>query len=174
MKTLLNPVISVAEGKITIVADIQDVPFNGLLTTRVSHMHINPDNMEHHRRIQSSSECVFCEFNGGKLAIPNEVIAKIAAYAAPESSFTPKFKRGSTPKGVVIASETPVSIQWQISDDAFPMATKPDTLPPEAIWNDIPGATSEKLDDSFVKSGQWVRCVATNLAGKTITKAVKK
>lgn len=174
MKTLTNPQITVEGDKVTIVCQVKDLKLNRMLVTRVSHGHINPENARHPRRIQSSSEAVFIESPSGKLAIPNMVIAAIAAHAAPETSFPPVFQSDSTPNSVKVASETPVALQWQVSDNPAPIAEKPDTAPPAAVWADIAGATGESLEENLVKPKQWIRCVATNLAGKTISKPVQK
>lgn len=174
MKTLTKPKITVNGDEITIVAKIVEQPFNKLLVTRVSHGHVNPDNVRHPRRIQSSNEAVFIESPAGKFAMPNEVIAAIAAHACPESSFAPVFVAGSTPDGVKVTSETEVTYQWQVSDNPAPIADKPNTSPPEAVWTDIPTATNAKLDQTLVAEKKWVRCVATNLTGKTISKPIQK
>lgn len=175
MKTLTSPQITVDGDKITIVSTIKDLPFNNLLTTRVSHGHLHPENLRHPRRIQSSSAAVFVESPAGKIAIPNQFIAAIAAYAFPASSFTPVFKAGSNPNKVMVVSETPVTFQWQVSDnEAFVISDKPNTAPTPAVYTDIPNATGDSLDESLVKSKQWIRCVATNLAGQTISKPIQK
>jgi hypothetical protein len=176
MKTLINEkVVLSADGKsVTIIADVVDQPFSGLLVTRVSHHHVNPDNIKHPRRIQSSNEAVFMEAPGTKAAIPNKFIAAIFAAIEPKTTFAPIFKKTSVPGDVQIISETPVTYQWQVSDDAFPKATADRTPPPPAVWADISGEINPKTDLASVKLGQWIRCVASNASGKTISKPAQK
>ena len=173
MKTLKNPKCELsADGKqITIVADVVDQPFNGLLVTRVSHGHLNPDHSQHPRRIQSSSEAVFCESSRGKFAMPNDVFAAIAAACEPGTTFPPHFKKSSKPGSVEVVSELPFTLQWQISDNADPHGTYP---PPVAVWTDIAGADKPTLDESAIPVGKFIRCKATNAAGTTITRWAKK
>ena len=174
MKTLTDPKITVTGDQITICATIKDLPFNGLLVTRVSHGHVNPANPSHPRRIQSSNEAVFVEAPGEKVSFPNSFVAAIAAAVAPKTTFAPILDQSSTPGDVKVISELPYTVQWQQSDDAMPKATKPDTLPPQAVWTDIAGENSEKLDESAVKVGQWIRCVLSNASGVRISNPAQK
>ena len=171
MKTLIEPQITVDGDKITIVAKIVDQPFNGLLVTRVSHGHLNPDHPNHPRRIQSSNEAVFVESHRAKFSMPNDFVIAIATAVEPATSFAPLFKKHSVPGNVEVVSESPVSYQWQVSDNAFPTGTFP--LPP-AIWNDISGATNATLDESTIKPGQWIRCVTKNATGTTTSQPAQK
>ena len=154
MKTLINPQTTVsADGKTaTIVVQIADVAFNALLTTRVTHGHINPINRAHPRRIQSSNQSVFLEAPGVKVAIPNETLAAIFSVIEPKTTFAPVLKKNKDGT-VSIISETPVTLQWQVSADA-------------KTWSDIAGATSATLADGLVKLGEWKRLTATNASGK--------
>jgi len=161
MKTLINARTTVsADGKTaTIVVDVADYAFNALLTTRVSHGHLNPDNPKHPRRIQSSNQAVFLEAPGFKGSIPNETIAAIWAVISPASTFAPvmaKAKDGS----VKAISELPVSFQWQSSPD-------------DKTWTDIAGQTSQTLPDGIVAVGEWKRLIISNAKGNFITKPVQ-
>ena len=173
MKTLTNPRTTIStDGKTaTIVVDIEDLQFNAMLTTRVSHGHLHPEHMAHPRRIQSSNAAVFLESPGAKVAITNDTLAAIISVIEPRTSFAPVFKKSSVPGNVKVVSETPVTFQWQISDNAFPEGIYP---PPVAVWSNIDGATAETLDESKVPVGKWIRCIATNATGSTITKPAKK
>lgn len=174
MKTLTKPQITVEGDTVTIVAKVEDLPFNGMLVTRVSHLHLHEENSRHPRRVQSSNEAIFIESPNGKMAIPNGFFAEIAAHVAPETSFAPMFRKCSKPCCVETVSETPVKFQWQVSDNAFPEADKPHTPPPAAVWSDIEGATERTINEDSVPSGKWIRCVATNSTGTTITKPAQK
>lgn len=169
MKTLRSAEISVEGDTITIKAKIVDQPFQGILITRVTHGHLNHENMRHPRRIQSSSEAVFVEAPMAKIAIPNKLVSRIAAAMEPMTSFPPKIKRESKPNEILVCSEIPVTYQWQISNNPKPIADKPHTPPPPAIWNDISGETSNIIDESKVEVGKWIRCVVKNAAGTLIT-----
>jgi len=161
MKTLIQPQVTVAEdGKsATIVVQIVDVPFNALLTTRVSHGHLNPDNMAHPRRIQSSNQAVFLEAPGVKVAMPNETIAAIFAAIEPKTTFAPVLKKDKD-GSIKVISETPVKLQWQVSDDG-------------KSWTDVAGANAPVLQSCNIKPGQWKRLTATNAAGKLESKPIQ-
>lgn len=172
MKNLTNPKITVSEdGKsVTIVADIQDTPFQENIITRVTHPH-NDVVASHVRHVQSSNAAVFVRHRGNGFFMPNEIIIAIASAIEPATSFPPHFHGVDK---LTVHSELPFTLQWQVSDDAFPKANKPHTPPPDAIWTDIEGQTKPELDkEAAIKSGQWIRLVATNAAGKTISKPVK-
>jgi hypothetical protein len=175
MKTLTNYKIKLSDdGKsVSITADVIDQPFSGMLITRVSHGHQNPVNTKYIRRIQSSNEAVFVESRQGKFALSNDFVAAIAAVVEPKTTFAPHFHKNSVPANVSVASETPVTYQWQISDNAYPEASEPHTPPPAAIWTDIVGATDAKLDETKIANGKWIRCVATNATGATITQPAR-
>jgi hypothetical protein len=174
MKTLSNPLITITGNKLTLTADIVDQQFNQILTTRVSHGHVHGEHHRHKRDIQSSSEAVFVKYGcHGAFALTNDFLIQCAAEVEPRTSFAPVFKEGSSPKGVAVISETSAQFQWQVSDDPTPKAVKDHTPPPPAVWTDIPGATKDSLDEAAVKKGQWVRCVAVNATGKTISQPAK-
>lgn len=174
MKTLQNVQIEEKDGRIIISGEVKDMPYSGFLTTRTTHGYVNPENMAHGRHIQSSNEAIFVRAAGCVIAIPNDVIIGIASVMEPATTFAPIFRKGSKPCCVKVISESRASIQWQISDAAFPESDKPDTKPPEAVWSDIAGAISETLDESLVPKGRWLRCVAKNTTGTTISRAVQK
>ena len=169
MKTLIfNKAILVDDGKsIVITADIVDTPFDGMLTTRVTHGHINPANMKHPRHIQSSNSALFIRHARHSVAMTNDFLVSVAAVVEPKTSFPPMIVEGKDPLSVELASESPVFYQWQVSDNAFPTGTFP---PPAAVWTDIAGQVSATLDKSSVKTGQWVQCVVTNSSGKSTGK----
>lgn len=169
MKTLRHAEISVEGDTITIKAKIVDQPFSGILITRVTHGHLNLENTRHPRRIQSSSEAVFVEAPNAKVAIPNKFISRIAAAMEPLTSFPPKVRPESQPNAILVWSEIPATYQWQISDNPKPIADKPHTPPPPAIWTDIDGETKNTIDESKIENGKWIRCVVKNGAGTTIT-----
>jgi hypothetical protein len=54
------------------------------------------------------------------------------------------------------------------------MATAPNTPPPAPVWTVIDGQSGDSLDDKLVPEGKWIRCVATNAAGSTISRPVQK
>jgi hypothetical protein len=161
MKTLINPQVTVAEdGKsATIVVQIVDAPFNGLLTTRTTHTHLNPDNMAHPRRIQSSNQAVFLEAPGVKVAMLNETIAAIFAAIEPKTTFAPVLKKEKDGT-IKVLSETPVKLQWQVSDDG-------------KAWTDVAGANARVMQSGDIKPGQWKRLVATNATGKFESRPVQ-
>jgi hypothetical protein len=172
MKNLTSPVVTISEdGKTaTIVATIEDTPFQENIITRVTHSHMDVI-AEHTRHVQSSNAAVFVRHRGHGIFIPNETIIAIAAAIEPATSFPPHFHQGDK---LVVHSELPAKLQWQVSDNAFPVADKPHTPPPPAVWTDLPGQTAASLDEkSPVKSGQWIRIVATNAAGTSISKPVQ-
>ena len=175
VKTLSNAktVVS-ADGKtVTITADIVTAPWNEMLVTRVTHTHLNPDHQDHVRHIQSSNAAVFVRHRGFTFAVPNDVFAAIAAVIEPNTTFAPHFRRGTLPPKIEVVSELPMTLQWQVSEAAFPMAVAPHTPPPPAVWTDVQSQTAASLDESTLKNGQWVRCVATNSVGTTISQPVK-
>jgi len=154
-KATLSP-----DGKtLTAVFDVADQPFNALLTTRVSHTFINPLHSAHHRRIQSSNAAVFCESRQTKAAILNEALAEVFAALDPATTFAPQLKQYDGKVNVI--SETPVTLQWQVSDDG-------------KTWSDIPGATGPTLDDAATKPGQWSQLVITNSTGRTVSQPCHK
>jgi hypothetical protein len=104
----------------------------------------------------------------------NEDFVKIATLAEPCTSFPPKLKDGSLPPKLEFISEAAVTFQWQVCDNPRPMATEPHTPPPAAGWTDIPGQTSDTISEDSVPVGKWVRCVATNPTGTTITQPIQK
>jgi hypothetical protein len=162
MKTLVEPKITVTGDSITICAKIKEMPFNGFLSTRVSHFYLHPDHLAYPRRVQSSNQAVFVESPDAKFAIPNDVVIAIAAASEPLVTFAPKFKRGVPLPKVQVISETPHSLQWQISDSAL------------GDFKDIEGATTDTLDETKVEKGKWVQCVVTNATGKTTTPPAEK
>lgn len=168
MKTLINPVTTLsADGKqVTIICDVEDIKVNELLTTRVTHGHLNPDNQQHPRSIQSSNVAIFIRSRAASISIPNETFAAIASVVEPLTTFAPVFKKHSS-GAVTVVSELPLKFQWQVSENAFPEGTHP---PPVAVWTDIAGATKPEFDFAGIKPGQWTRLVATNLSGSTTTK----
>jgi hypothetical protein len=176
MKTVQNPVVKIAaDGKSgTVSFDIVDNTYNGILTSRTSHGYCNPDNMRHRRYIQSSNEAVFVESAKARVAFMNHFFAIIAAYVDPLTTFAPEIKKGSALGVVNQSSETPVSYQWQVSNNAFPLAVAPHTPPPPAVWTDVQGQTAASLDESIIKTGQSIRCIITNSTGVSITKPAKK
>ena len=172
MKTLTNPQITVsADGKTaTIVASIEDLPFQENIITRVTHPH-NDVVAEHVRHIQSSNAAVFVRHRGTSFVMPNETMIAIAAAIEPLTSFPPVIQKGDK---ISIHSELPATYQWQVSDDAFPAATQPHTPAPPAVWLDLAGQTAASIgENADVKIGQWIRLVVTNACGKTISKPVK-
>lgn len=174
MKTLKNLVATLDGTKMTIVADVVDEPFNEWLVSRVTHGYINPENQDHPRHVQSSNAAVFVRHCNNGFFIRNDDLVKIATLAEPCTSFPPKLKDGSVPPKLEFYSETPIKYQWQVSDNPLPMATAPHTPPPPAVWTDISGQVGDTLDESTVEVGKWVRCVATNMSGSTISQPVKK
>jgi hypothetical protein len=171
MKTISNASVKISDdGKsVTITAELVDAPWSEMLTTRVTHPHLNPDNIKHVRHVQSSNAAVFVRHGCHALAVPNDVFVAIAAAIEPKTSFPPVFKQGTVPPTVEVISECCVSFQWQVSDDAFPKAAKPDVAPEPAVWTDIEGQTTNTIDETKVAKGKWVRVIATNASGSTIS-----
>jgi hypothetical protein len=177
MKTLTSPSITVKDDTLTLTCRIEDLPFSNMITRRVSHLHINPDNVRHPRMIESNDQAVFLTSQGARVVMPNTFFAALMAAVEPATTFTPVFHPDSKPGNVKIISEIPYTLQWQVSDhEAFQPndATKGYAPPVPAVWTDVAGETNAVLDDSKIPAGKWVRCVATNAAGKTITRPVKK
>lgn len=173
MKTLKSPIVKLsADGKkVTIECDVVWQEVNHMMTTRVSHGHLNPDYHKHPRVVQSSNTAVFIKSRHGHFQIPNDVLAAIAAVIEPRTTFAPQFKKSSKPGCVDCVSELPVTYQWQISDDPAPIGTFP---PPVAKWDDIPNATEKEFNTSSIADGKWIRCIATNLSGSTVSQHAKK
>jgi hypothetical protein len=172
MKTLSNPktVVSKDGKSVTITADIVDQPINENIITRVTHGHVDMI-ANHMRHIQSSKAGVFVRHRGYSFVVPNDVMVSIAAAVEPATSFPPIFHGVDK---LTVHSELPVEYQWQVSDDAFPVAVKPHTPPNPAVWADLPAQTADSLSkEAPVKPGQWIRLVATNATGKTISKPVR-
>lgn len=174
MKTIKNPIVTLSPDgkKVTIVCDVVWQEVNHMLTTRVSHGHLNSEHVKHPRVVQSSNTATFLKSRHGHFSMPNEVLVAIAAAVEPRTTFAPQFKRTSKPGCVECVSETPVTYQWQISDDAFPTGTFGNV--PVAVWTDIAGATSATLDENLIADKKWIRCVATNATGSTVTKPAQK
>jgi hypothetical protein len=172
MKHLIEPKTTISEdGKtVTIVAKLEDAPFNENIITRVTHPHSDPV-ANHVRHIQSSNAAVFVRHRGHSVVFPNDSLISIAAAIEPATSFPPHFHQGEK---LIVHSELPTTYQWQVSDNAFPEADKPHTPPPPAVWRDIPSQTAASLSDNApVNPGQWVRLMVTNASGKAISKPVK-
>lgn len=172
MKILTNAktVVSTDGKSVTITAEIVDEPWNEMLVSRTTHGFLNPNHQGHPRHVQSSNAAIFCRHRGFTVALPNDVWVAIAAAIDPNTSFAPLFKPGTVPPNIETISESPVTFQWQVSENAFPQAEKQQTPPPPTVWSDIPGQTAASLDESTLKDGQWIRCVATNATGSTISK----
>ena len=146
-----------ADGKSgTMAFEIVDAPFNRLLISRNTHNHSNPDATKHPRHIQSSNEAVFVFSRMIGFFIPNKCIAQLAAAVEPKTTFAPVFKKDGT-----VASEIPVTYQWQVSDDG-------------KTWTNINGETNPTVDAADIKPGQWTRCIATNANGSTTSNPTVK
>lgn len=171
MKTLIYKSATLSDdGKsVTINADVVEQPFNSILTSRVTHGHLNELNVKHPRHVQSSSEAVFVKHSVHGVALLNDFLVSVAAVVEPKTSFAPLHVPSADLMTTQLVSESDVKYQWQVSDDPAPQGTFP---PPVAVWSDIAGQTSKTLDKSCIKQGQWARCVSTNATGSTIGKPV--
>lgn len=175
MKTLTNYKITVTGDKLTLTADIVEQQFNQILTSRVSHGHLNPDHQHHHRHIQSSSEAIFVKHMGHGFALSNDFVAALASVVEPRTAFAPIFKHSSTPNKVEVVSESPVALQWQTAPaEHFIESPTPHTAPTPVTWVDIAGETGDSIDESKVEKGHWVRCKAVNATGETTSRAVQR
>jgi hypothetical protein len=173
MKNLTSPKVTISEdGKTaTIVATIEDSPFQENIITRVTHSHTDII-AEHVNHVQSSNAAIFVRHRCHGFFMSNETFIAIAAAIEPCTSFPPHFHQDNGE--LIVHSKLPFTLQWQVSDNAFPVAEKPHTPPPSAVWTDIPDQTAASLsEDAPVKAGQWIRLVATNAAGTTISKPVQ-
>jgi hypothetical protein len=175
MKTLLRPKTTVSEdGKTaTIVCDIADVQFSEILAQRVTVGHVNPIHMAHPRHVQISNEAIFVKaFNVG-FAMPIDDIVSIASVVEPRTTFAPQFRKSTDSLTVQIASELDPDFQWEVSDDYNPRPLGHKEVRAVATWAKIDGQTTKTLDPTKVKSGQWVRCIASSEAGSMASNPVQ-
>lgn len=157
MKTLNNVKSEVKDGKLTLTADIIEKDFSQFLVRRITIGHVNPDKMSHVRHVQVSDEAIFLKLPATKFGVAIEIedFVSIATAIEPKTSFAPVFKRQKNPLTIEIGSELKPDFQWQVSDE----------INSKADWKDIEGQKSATLEPSTVKSGQWVRCIASSEAG---------
>jgi len=160
MKTLTNTKTTVTGNKITITADIVDKKFP-FPVQQVTVGYLNPDNIRWPRHIQLSNDACFIKAFGNGFAISTDDLVNIAAQVEPKTSFPPLFKKITPEYKVEISSELHPDLQWEVSDKLQ-----------GAPWTKVEGQTSESLDKSKVKAGQFVRCVATSDAGSLISNPV--
>ena len=164
MKILTNTKTTVKDGKVTITGDVAEKTF-GFPVQQVTVGYLNPDNMRWPRHIQLSGEAVFVKAFGRGFAIMNEDLTAIAAAIEPLTSYPPTFQNQPDDKLTAdISSELSPDIQWEVTDSI---------LAGEVNWQPVTGATTATLDKSLVKSGQFVRCVATSESGMMASNAVQ-
>ena len=176
MKTLLNPkALLSADGKtVTLTCDVAELPYGSQLTRKVSHGYLHPENIKHQRGIIATSDVVLVESRYGKAAITNAVLAALGAAVEPKTSFAPVFKKGSSPAGVDVLSETPFTLQWETTDKPNPIPQTHGKPMVQPIWTPIKDATGPKIDESSIPVGLWVRCVATNSTGSTASQPAQR
>jgi len=175
MKNISNPKIKVsADGKTaTITVDIKEIDFDRNFVQRVTVGHVHPDNMAWPRHAQISHDAFFLTAFGNGMNITIEDFAKIAAAIEPKSTYPPKFNNSNDPLTVEIASELSPDFQWEVADKETIEIEKNRHREQLAEWKPISGATSKTLDKSLVKSGQFVRCIASSEAGKMASNPVQ-
>ena len=175
MKKLVNVKTTVTNGKITICADIEESAPNEFAfpVQQVTVGHLNPINPRWPRHCQISQDAYFIKCNGFGMAIFHDDLIAIAAQVEPKTSFPPVVKKLTDDLFAEVSSELNPDFQWQVSDDAYPQPTAPRTPPPQAVWSNIDGATSVKLDKTPLKTGQWVRCIISSEAGSVTSNPVK-
>jgi hypothetical protein len=163
MKTLKNIKTVVKDGKVTITADLEEKEFSWPVQ-QVTIGFQAAGNPHWIRHAQISQEAIFFKRLGIGFAIPiEEFNDKVAMVIEPRLSFPPVHKKGKNPLVVDFNSELEVSLQWE-------MAETPD---PEGEWTPIKGQTTGTLNPKTVKSGWWVRCIASSEAGSITTTAAK-
>jgi len=164
MKTLSNVQTTVKDGKVTITADIIDQKFD-FPVQQVTIGHFNPANMTWPRHIQLSHEAVFVKAFGNGFAIIQDDLVKIAAKVEPKTSFPPKFAYNPDNKSLTaeVCSEIDPDFSWEVSDSIRPNESK---------WTLIEGENSITLNKEKVKTGQFVRCIASSEAGSMTSNPV--
>ena len=162
MKRLVNVQTSVVDGKVTITGDIDDFKFESPVQ-QVTVGYLNAINMAWPRHCQLSHEAFFVKaYNQGFGVLLDELV-KIAAVIEPQTTFAPIMRNKLSDSFVLdVASELPVSYQWEVTD----------VIGEEQNWAKIDGQTAAELDKTKVQSGKFVRCVITNAAGFFTTNSV--
>lgn len=176
MKFLNNPKTTIsADGKTaTVVFNIEEKEFNKYPMQRNTVGHVNPANLAHARHLQIDENGFYVKAFGQIVAICSDALVSIASVVNPKTSFAPKFKKQIDQSFTVdVATELDPDYQWQVSENAIPMAEKPHTAPPAAVWSDIEGQSGKSLDKAKVKPGEWVRCIASSAAGSMTSNPVK-
>lgn len=152
MKTLSGVKTTVTGDKITITADIVEREFR-FPVQQVTVGYLNPANIRWPRHIQLSNDACFVKAFGNGFAISTDDLVKIASQVEPKTSFPPLFGLKMPNYTVEISSELHPDLQWEVSDKLT------------GEWSKVEGQTSATLDKSKVKTGQFVRCVASSDAG---------
>ncbi len=157
MKTLTNHKVEVANGKLTITADIVEADPGQFKfpAQQQTVTWINPHNHAWHRHVQISNEAVFVKAFANGLAVPLHMLVEVAGRVEPKTSYPPFFRRQSDLK-VEISSELEPDFQWQVSDKIGVLQS----------WSNIDGETKLGLDVSKVNKGQFVRLKASSEAGE--------
>lgn len=154
MKRLSNFKATLNGSKLIIESDVDEFKFEHPVQ-QVTVGYLNPENFQWPRHIQLSHEAFFVKAFGNGVGVMLDDLVKIASVVEPKTSFPPKLNKLDSSLKVSVASELNPSFQWQVSD----------YLDHRANWKDIEGATSIELDKSKVKSGQFVRVIASSDAG---------
>jgi len=162
MKRLLNVQTSVANGKVTITADIDDFQFEKPVQ-QVTVGYLNAINIAWPRHCQLSHEAFFVKAYNQGVGILLDELVKIAAIVEPKTTFSPALKsKLSDSFALDVVSEIPLSYQWEVTN----------IIGESQNWSKIEGQINAELDKTKVQSGQFVRCVITNDAGSVATNAV--
>lgn len=154
MKSLKNITASVDNGKVTIIADIEERSYH-FPCQQVTVRHVADTDPRWSRHAQLSNEAFFVKRRQFGVAFPlEEMITKVASLIEPNLAYLGTLKTPPpTPNQIVaeLDSELPVYYQWKIAD-------KIDAKPEE--FNDIEGATSPQLNREGLPANKFVRCVA--------------
>ncbi|MDE2097609.1 MAG: hypothetical protein KGL39_10210 [Patescibacteria group bacterium] len=175
MKQLSNPKVAMStDGKqATVVFDVADTVFDRRFVQQVTVGHINPSNPAWSRHAQLSHDSVFLTAYGDGISIKIDDLAVIASKIEPKSTYPPKFTKTNA-LSVEVSSELNPDFQWEVGDFVKGVEIRPKVFQDQIHnWRKIDGATSKTLDKSLVKSGQFVRCVASSAAGSMTSNPIK-
>jgi len=162
MKRLANIKSTAVNGKVTITADIEEFRFEQPVQ-QVTVGYLNPANMSWPRHCQLSHEAFFVKAFGQGVGIMLDDLVAIASVVEPKTSFPPVVKdKLDDSLTVDIISELNPDLQWEVSDE----------IGEAQNWKKIEGATTSIFDKTKVKSGQFVRCMASSEAGYVTTNPV--
>ena len=154
MKCIKKLKATISNGKITITGDIAE-EYYGFPAQQVSVSAVSKDNLGWSRQAQISQEAFFVKRLGSIVAIPIEEWLPVAIQLEPKLTWPPLFSKQPTDTSLMIEvnSEIEPSLKWQVSDDG-------------KTWADAESVASPV-------SGKFYRCVASTVAGETISEEIK-